>query len=383
MAELNLWQRILKVMEEVGYLEYDGQVSYGTTKYRYLSEEKITATIREAMIKHGVVMVPVQSMPSQIDIGGNAVTSVVMTYMLVNVDDPDDNWNIQMSGYGRDTQDKGILKAQTAAFKYAQRQAFMIPTGDDPDKESSAELDAKAESKKQVEKGKPKSTGKTKPKKPVLDGKITKMDLEVPQLIADRLLEADLPPKAFVQSVRTDKDGNDYKGVSTVSKLSTDNWKAANRIMNSIGLQWFKTTEGHAHWEVPDQKPMEKAKKQQKETQVEKPKPNDKEDQGTSVTTKNGEVLGFFQEGPEDGVMTFWPSGDVDFKTTTNPFEAFLIGRLLDPMKESRPTFWYKVETDNEDILAIHFKNIETEKQKREITSAVRWCFEKMFDTLS
>ncbi|MNJ59800.1 ERF superfamily protein [compost metagenome] len=47
------------------------------------------------------------------------------------------------SGTGVDTQDKGVGKAMTYSYKYLLLRTFAIPTGEDPDKVSSAELDEK------------------------------------------------------------------------------------------------------------------------------------------------------------------------------------------------------------------------------------------------
>ena len=42
-------------------------------------------------------------------------------------------------------QDKGVGKAMTYAYKYMLLRTFAIPTGEDPDKISSAETDKKVE----------------------------------------------------------------------------------------------------------------------------------------------------------------------------------------------------------------------------------------------
>ena len=138
---MNLYQKIQAVMQDIQYLAKDDQVSFGTTKYKAISEEKVTATVRASMIKYGLVMYP-----ETLDITKEGqITTVNVTYRMVNVDEPNEQIIIASCGQGSDTQDKGSGKAMTYAYKYALLRTFAIPTGEDPDKISSAELDAKQE----------------------------------------------------------------------------------------------------------------------------------------------------------------------------------------------------------------------------------------------
>ncbi len=138
---MNIYQRIQSVMQDIQYLTKDDQVSFGTTKYKAISEEKVTTTVRASMIKNGLVMYP-----ETLDITKDGqITTVNVTYRMVNVEDPNEQIIIASCGQGSDTQDKGSGKAMTYAYKYALLRTFAIPTGEDPDKISSAELDAKQE----------------------------------------------------------------------------------------------------------------------------------------------------------------------------------------------------------------------------------------------
>ena len=139
---MNIYQKIQAVMQDIQYLAKDDQVSFGTTKYKAISEEKVTTTVRASMIKYGLVMYP----ETQEIMRDGQITTVNTTYRMVNTDNADEQIMIASSGQGSDTQDKGSGKAMTYAFKYALLRTFMIPTGEDPDKISSAELDAKYES---------------------------------------------------------------------------------------------------------------------------------------------------------------------------------------------------------------------------------------------
>ena len=133
----NLHQKMLEVMKSIEYLNKDDHVSYKNTNYRAMSEEKVTTTVRAELIKQGLVVYPIKQDVSQDGI----ITTTNTTYRMVNVDDPLDYIDIVSSGQGADTQDKGVGKAMTYSFKYLLLRTFAIPTGEDPDKIASAQID--------------------------------------------------------------------------------------------------------------------------------------------------------------------------------------------------------------------------------------------------
>jgi hypothetical protein len=160
MAEkLNLWQKINAVMKDVEYLSKDDKVSTGATgSYKAISEEKVTTVVGGALRKYGLVIIPVEQEHFRNDetvkdkYGNekvNRLTTVNVKYRIINIDNPVEFEIIASSGTGVDTQDKGVGKAMTYAFKYALLRTFAIPTGEDPDKVSSEEWDSKLSDKKE------------------------------------------------------------------------------------------------------------------------------------------------------------------------------------------------------------------------------------------
>ena len=81
----------------------------------------------------------------------NQRADVHVRYRIQNIDDINDFIEVESNGSGVDTQDKAIGKAMTYAYKYMLLRTFAIPTGEDPDKISSDEIDAKIEKQKQEE----------------------------------------------------------------------------------------------------------------------------------------------------------------------------------------------------------------------------------------
>lgn len=149
---MNLYQRISAVMKDVEYLAKDDSVETGGGKsYRAISEEKVTSVIRASLIKNGIVIIPVSIEHARTDERViafdkyakkdvervNRISSADVTYRIQNVDEPADFILAVSAGTGVDTQDKGIGKALTYAYKYLLLRTFAIPTGDDPDKVSS------------------------------------------------------------------------------------------------------------------------------------------------------------------------------------------------------------------------------------------------------
>jgi len=130
-------------MADVGMLSKDKQLKDGA-RYNYLSEEKVTAEVHAAMVKHGLACVPVnmEIIENREDetAAGKAMhdTRIRATYRLI---DPSDGDTLEVMGLGEgsDMGDKCLNKCMTAALKYAMRQTFMISTGDDPDHQAAHE----------------------------------------------------------------------------------------------------------------------------------------------------------------------------------------------------------------------------------------------------
>lgn len=134
---MNLYEKMLAIMQDVQKLQKDDHVSFGSTNYKALSEEKVTEIMRQRLIQNRIVVFPFEQTCSRT----GQITHVDVKYRMVNVDDPTDFIEIASCGDGADSQDKGSGKAMTYAFKYMWLRTFALPTGEDPDKISSAQLD--------------------------------------------------------------------------------------------------------------------------------------------------------------------------------------------------------------------------------------------------
>ena len=145
---MNIYQKISEVMKSIEYLTKDDKVEFGTTKYKAISEEKVTTAVRKELIKQGIVIIPIMQESTVTELirsekSVNQRADVHTKYRIQNIDDLNDFIEVESNGSGVDTQDKAVGKAMTYAYKYMLLRTFAIPTGEDPDKISSAETDYK------------------------------------------------------------------------------------------------------------------------------------------------------------------------------------------------------------------------------------------------
>ena len=120
---MNIYEKIAAIMQDVQYLAKDDHVEFGSTKYKALSEEKVTSIMRAELLKHKLVVYPIAQTAGRT---GN-ITHVDVIYRMVNVENPEEYIEIASCGDGADTQDKGSGKAMTYAFKYMWLRTFALP----------------------------------------------------------------------------------------------------------------------------------------------------------------------------------------------------------------------------------------------------------------
>lgn len=125
----NIYQRLAAVMGEVSYIQKERKSGMN---YTIVSHDAVTAKVRPALLKHGIVYHPIRCEHTH---NGNRA-ECAMTVRFVNVDAPTEFFDVPTFGYGIDPQDKGPGKAMSYAVKYALLKALGLETGDDPDEQS-------------------------------------------------------------------------------------------------------------------------------------------------------------------------------------------------------------------------------------------------------
>lgn len=142
---MNLYQRILKIMDEVEYIQRGNRVA--EIKYHPLSRQTVVREVRKALIKHGVCVVPGKCglLPVHEYVTAKGakmfLTTIAQEYIVFNADKPEENFVCSIPGSGSDNSDKGSGKA----FTYTEKQLFInlfhIETGDEdaPEEEQEQE----------------------------------------------------------------------------------------------------------------------------------------------------------------------------------------------------------------------------------------------------
>lgn len=146
--KMNLWEKISQISSEIEYLKKDDIVGSGQNSYKAISIEKVMETVGKKMCKFGVVIYPIKQEYQRIDEVTKGIdyktkavvdkvsriSEVNVVYEVVNIHNPIEKIQTVSSGTGVDTQDKGVGKAMTYAYKNMIIKLFAIATGDDTDK---------------------------------------------------------------------------------------------------------------------------------------------------------------------------------------------------------------------------------------------------------
>lgn len=139
MSELNLYQRINKVMQDVKYVQKDSSVSGAGGGYKAVSHDQVVSVIREALVNHGIMYFPkqlegsflqmrdVNAQPQPIKMGLYGGT---YSFTFINVDKPSENFTSTVQAHANDNGDKAPGKALSYAAKSVLLKVFSLETGE-------------------------------------------------------------------------------------------------------------------------------------------------------------------------------------------------------------------------------------------------------------
>lgn len=149
---MNIYQRLIKVGQEVDYIKKDSTISMGgSSSYTAVSHDQVSEKIRRVLFKNGVM--PIASLSSvnydsfsYVDRYGNNkkmyTCEVLVNVKMVNSEDPTDLIEVSSSSFSMDSGDKSFGKAMSMAVKYAILKLFMIPTGDKEEERMESDVEA-------------------------------------------------------------------------------------------------------------------------------------------------------------------------------------------------------------------------------------------------
>lgn len=127
--------KLVEVMKEVAYVEKKGNNDYH--HYSYATSADVLMKINVALTKYKICSITRPEVLSIVDVTtakGNVeyLATVKMDIMLID-SESGETITITGLGSGQDGGDKAVMKAQTAAIKYAYLLSMAISTGDDPE----------------------------------------------------------------------------------------------------------------------------------------------------------------------------------------------------------------------------------------------------------
>ena len=128
-------KKLVLIMGECSHVAKDGFNDFH--KYSYASAAGVLETINAALVKHKVASVVTPAIISSFDVTnakGNIEHQVTVGCNILLIDsESGESIDLYGIGTGQDAGDKAVMKAETAAIKYAYLLSMAISTGDDPE----------------------------------------------------------------------------------------------------------------------------------------------------------------------------------------------------------------------------------------------------------
>lgn len=128
-------RKLVLIMGECSHVAKDGFNDYH--KYKYASASGVLEAINAALVKHKVASVVTPAILGSFDVTnakGNVEHQVTVGCNIMLIDsETGESIDLYGIGTGQDAGDKAVMKAETAAIKYAYLLSMAISTGDDPE----------------------------------------------------------------------------------------------------------------------------------------------------------------------------------------------------------------------------------------------------------
>lgn len=133
-AKRSLVEKLVEVLGKVERVAKRG--TNETQRYKYATEADIVEEVRGHLAEVGVLLIPsVTKLEWRVIEGRNGPINIATVFMTFTFKDGAEEIGVPVVGEGMDSGDKNVYKAMTGALKYALKQTFLIPTGDDPEKD--------------------------------------------------------------------------------------------------------------------------------------------------------------------------------------------------------------------------------------------------------
>lgn len=135
MENTKIAKKLVNVMIECGHIAKNGLNSYH--QYKYATAEDVLLKVNSALTKNKIASVVIPEIASMVDVINLKGTTehLVTVNVQIKLIDSESGECVDLFGIGsgQDAGDKAVMKAQTAAIKYAYMMSLCIATGDDPE----------------------------------------------------------------------------------------------------------------------------------------------------------------------------------------------------------------------------------------------------------
>jgi hypothetical protein len=155
----SLANKLAEVGLQIGYIQKDGVNTFH--KYSYASAEAVLKKANKELFSRGIAVRSDSKLAFLSEDSSRAVVHTTLTF----VDgETGETHSVNGLGQGSDKGDKAVMKANTAALKYALSGAFLISWGDDPEADATTDRAAASDGEEEAPAKRPSSRRTTKPK---------------------------------------------------------------------------------------------------------------------------------------------------------------------------------------------------------------------------
>jgi hypothetical protein len=134
----NIAGKLVNVMAACGTVKKNGTNDFH--HYKYATSADVLEKVNSALVKHNIASVVLPEVIADSDVINNKGNAEHLVTVKVNITliDTDSGEQLQLSGIGsgQDSGDKAVMKAQTAAIKYAYLLTLAMSANDDPEADS-------------------------------------------------------------------------------------------------------------------------------------------------------------------------------------------------------------------------------------------------------
>ena len=142
MTNTALYEKLSLAMKSCSYIEKTGENTFHG--YSYVTSSDVLERVNDALTSVGLItaVTPTLLDLREVQTAKGNVDKHATISVTISIIDVETGKSVQISGIGsgQDSGDKAIMKAETAAIKYAYMLSFCIATGDDPEADDSTDV---------------------------------------------------------------------------------------------------------------------------------------------------------------------------------------------------------------------------------------------------